>query len=300
MTPRQLKAFVTVAQTLSFARASEQLHLSQPALSLAIRGLETALGGPLFSRTTRQVRLTPEGAALLPQALQLQADWENVRHRLMQHFTLQRGHVAIAAMPSFAGAILPDILRRYRQQFPNVEISVHDVVHEQVVEMVTNGRVELGFCFELGTESQLAFEPLYDDRFIAIVSTESELAKLRQVSWAQLSSQRFISLQRPALMRHLLETSLAEKGMTLHVALECNQLATACQWVAAGLGVSVVPSFLERQVTAIGVRVLRLVRPTIRKPIGLITLPHQQLSAAAEAIRKIVREVTWKHRRDRT
>src|SRR5690606_40115755 len=93
MTPRQLQAFAAVAQTLSFARACERLHISQPALSLAIKNLEEELGGKLFARTTRQVRLTPEGAALLPQALQLLADWENVRERLRQRFTLQRGHV---------------------------------------------------------------------------------------------------------------------------------------------------------------------------------------------------------------
>src|SRR5688500_16781100 len=148
MTPRQLKAFTAVAQTLSFARACERLHMSQPALSLAIRSLEQALGGRLLTRTTRQVRLTPEGAAFLPQALQLLADWDNVRERIKQRFTLQTGHVTIAAMPSFAGNVLPRMLREYRQRHPNVEVAVHDVVQEQVVEMVESGRVELGFGFE--------------------------------------------------------------------------------------------------------------------------------------------------------
>src|SRR5690349_19963292 len=109
MTPRRLKAFTVVAQTVSSARACERLHLSQPALSLAIRSLEEALGGRLLTRTTRQVRLTPEGAALLPHAIQLLADWENVRERMQQRFTLQRGHVTVAAMPSFASNVLPGI-----------------------------------------------------------------------------------------------------------------------------------------------------------------------------------------------
>src|SRR5690606_7981399 len=114
-------------------------HISQPALSLAIKNLEEELGGKLFARTTRQVRLTPEGAALLPQALQLLADWENVRERLRQRFTLPRGHVTIAAMPSFAQNILPRILKEYSEHHPNVEVTVHDVIQEQVVEMVETG-----------------------------------------------------------------------------------------------------------------------------------------------------------------
>jgi LysR family transcriptional regulator, carnitine catabolism transcriptional activator len=290
MTPRQLQAFIAVAQTLSFARAGERLHLSQPALSLAIRSLEDTLGGRLLTRTTRQVRLTPEGAALLPRALQLLADWENLRERLRQRFTLQRGHVTIAAMPSFAGNVLPRILREYRERYPNVEVSVHDVVQEQVVDMVQSGRVELGCGFEPEGEGALAFEPLFIDRFIAIVPPDSPLSALTSVSWAQLLTHNFIALQRPSSTRRLLEESLAAKGMELSVALECHQLATVTQMVAAGLGVSVVPSLCRQQVSALGVRCLELSRPSIRKPVGMITRLDQQLSTAATAIRAAMRD----------
>lgn len=289
MTPRQLKAFTAVAQTLSFARACERLHMSQPALSLAIRSLEQTLGGRLLTRTTRQVRLTPEGAALLPQALQLLADWDNVRERLKQRFTLQTGHVTIAAMPSFAGNVLPRILREYRDRHPNVEVAVHDVLQEQVVEMVEYGRVELGFGFEPEGETVLAFEPLFVDRFVAIVPRDSALSTANSVSWAQLLNHSFIALQRPSSTRRLLEDSLAEKGMELPVALECHQLATVIQVVAAGLGVSVVPSLCREQVDALGARCLELSRPTIRKPVGLITRMDQQLSTAASAIHAFAR-----------
>lgn len=296
MTPRQLKAFVTVAQTLSFARACEHLHMSQPALSLAIRNLEQTLGGPLLSRTTRQVKLTPEGAVLLPQAMQLLADWDNVGARLKQRFTLQRGHVTIAAMPSFAGSVLPRILHEYRERFPNIEVSIHDVINESVIEMVANGRVELGFGFEPEGERALNFEPLFSDRFIAIVSRHSPLAELTTVSWTQLLNHNFITLQRPSSMRRLLEESLATKGIELRVVLECHQLATVSQLVAAGLGVSVVPSLLEQQMLALGVHCLPLQRPVVRKSIGLISRRDQQLSTAALAMKAAMRESIAKNK----
>jgi len=285
MTPRQLKAFVAVAETLSFARACERLHLSQPALSLAIRSLEEGLGGRLLTRTTRQVRLTPEGAALLPQARQLLADWDSVRERMHQRFTLRRGHVTIAAMPSFASNVLPGILRAYRERHPNVEVTVQDVIHEQVVELVQSGRVEIGFGFEPGARDAVCFEPLFVDRFMAIVPRESQLGRARSVSWAQLLSHDFITLQRPSSMRRLLEESVAAKGIELRVALECHQLATVGQLVAAGLGVSVVPSLCERQMSALGAQCLPLQRPIVRKAVGLITRRDQELSTAASAVR---------------
>ncbi len=117
MTVKQLRAFLAVAQSLSFAQAGERLHLSQPALSLAIKSLEESLGGPLLERTTRSVSLTPEGETLLPLALRLLADWDNTK-MLRQHFTLQLGKVSIAAMPSFAGNLLPLVLKTFRERHP--------------------------------------------------------------------------------------------------------------------------------------------------------------------------------------
>src|ERR1700761_6331166 len=205
MTFRQLTAFVAVAQTLSFARACERLHMSQPALSLAIKTLEESLGGRLLTRTTRQVKLTPEGVALLPQALRWISDWDNLREQLHERFTLRRGHLSIAAIPSFAGNLLPALLCDYRSRFANVEVSVHDVVNEQVAEMVRGGRVELGFAFEPAADEVLRFEPLAVDRFVAIVPGQSALADSRLVTGASLLQQPFIALQKPSLLRRLLE-----------------------------------------------------------------------------------------------
>jgi LysR family carnitine catabolism transcriptional activator len=291
MTPRQLRAFAAIAETLSFARACERLHISAPALSLAIRNLERTLGGRLFVRTTRSVRLTPEGVALLPQAQRLLADWESVRERLKQQFTLQRGHVTIAAMPSFAGNVLPRVLKRFRDRFPGVEVSVHDVIQEQVLEMVESGRVEIGFGFEPEGVSNLAFESLLVDQFMAIVSADSVLSRARSVTWSQLLNQQFIGLQRPSSTRSLLERLLAESGLNLTVALECHQLTTIGQFVAAGLGVSVVPSICRQQMLELGAVCLPLSRPRIRKPIGSISRADQQLSTAVYAIRAVVEEI---------
>ncbi len=86
MSVKQLRAFLAVAHTLNFAHASERLNLSQPALSLTIKGLEEALGGALLQRSTRKVTLTQEGELFLPMARQLLADWDNVEEAMRQSF----------------------------------------------------------------------------------------------------------------------------------------------------------------------------------------------------------------------
>lgn len=279
MTLKQIRAFLAVAQSLSFAQACEQLHLSQPALSLTIKALEESLGGRLFSRSTRAVALTPEGEALLPLARRLIADWENTEDQMRQRFTLQQGRVSLAAMPSFACNPLPAILAAFRSDYPQINVAVHDVINEQVGDMVRDRRVELGIGFEPDPSSGLTFTALYVDRFVAAVAPGSPLAGRPSVSWDALIQEPFITLQRPSAVRFLLE-----QAYRFTVAFECHQLVTVGRMVASGLGVSAVPALCIGQMQELGVVCVPLTEPVVEKPIGIMTPPHHELSVAAQAL----------------
>ncbi|MBB4864781.1 LysR family carnitine catabolism transcriptional activator [Pseudomonas nitritireducens] len=294
MTAKQLRAFLTVAQTLSFAQACERLHLSQPALSLAIKSLEDSLGGQLLVRTTRSVALTPEGETLLPLARRLLADWDNAEELMHQHFTLQLGKVSIAAMPSFAGNLLPAVLRSFRDRHPKVNVAVHDVINEQVLEMVRNRRVELGIAFEPDSLDGLSFTPFYTDRFDAVLPADSPLAQASSISWAQLLQGNFITLQRPSAVRLLLEERVAARHGKLPVAFESHQLVTVGRMVAEGLGVSAVPRLCRQQMQELGACCVALDEPRIERRVGLFCLAQHQLSSAAQALSDVlVKGTDW-------
>ncbi|WP_217474226.1 LysR family transcriptional regulator [Stutzerimonas stutzeri] len=292
MTVKQLRAFLAVAQTLSFAQACERLHLSQSALSLTIKALEDGLGGRLFSRTTRAVSLTPEGEALLPLARRLLADWDNAEDELRQRFTLQQGRVALASMPSFAGNLLPGVLRTFRDRYPSISVTVHDVINEQVMEMVRDRQVEIGIAFEPEPSMPLSFTPLYLDRFVAVVPAGSTLASQAEVSWSALLEHPFITLQRPSTVRVMLEDHLRPRGRQLPVQFESHQLATVGRMVASGLGVSAVPALCREQMLELGARCVALGDPVIEKPVGILTKPGHELSVAAQAIADTLRGAT--------
>lgn len=284
MTIRQLRAFLVVAQTLSFVQAGEQLYMSQAALSLSIKALEEGLGGRLFVRTTRSVSLTPEGQALLPLARRLIADWDNAEDDLRQRFTLRRGTVSLAAMPSFAGNRLPAILKLFRERHPGISVTVHDVINEQVIEMVRNRQVELGVAFQPENVSLMKFRSLYIDQFVAVVPADSELASRDGVCWEDLQPHPFIALQRPSMVRVLLEQHLQGRNEKFEAAMESHHLATIGRMVANGLGVSVVPALCIQQMHEIGARCMPLTDPVIAKPIGLLSMADHELSVAAQAI----------------
>lgn len=290
MNVKQLRAFLAVAQHLSFAQAGERLHVSQPALSLTIKSLEDDLGGQLLSRTTRTVSLTPEGETLLPLARQLLADWDNAEELLRQRFTLQLGKVSVAAMPSFAGNLLPGALKVFRSRYPRVNVAVHDLINEEVLEMVRHRRVELGIGFEPESSNSLVFIPFYTDRFVAVVPQDSPLAQRKEITWQELLQEDFIALQRPSAVRLLLEHHLQAQHGKLSVAFESHQLSTIGRMVASGLGVSAVPSLCIEQMHELGAHCIALVGPAIERPIGLMMLADHKLSAAAQALREVLIE----------
>ena len=125
---RQIKAFVEVAKSSTFAEAAVNLHLTQPALSSAIKKMEEQLGGKLFQRNTRNVSLTPEGEVLFPNALRLLHDWDNTFSDIQNLFAMAKGQLTICAMPSFAESHLPNILSVFHQRIPNVNLRIVDVV----------------------------------------------------------------------------------------------------------------------------------------------------------------------------
>ncbi|WP_116369104.1 LysR family transcriptional regulator [Parahaliea mediterranea] len=285
---KQLRAFLALAEYGSFAEASESLHLSQPALSAAIRNMEQAVGGKLFNRTTRHLALTPEGRQFLPVARQLQAEWDRAFDDLSRRFALLQGHLRLAAMPSFAINCLPPLLQRFRQQYPGINLVIDDIVMELVLDAVRDGRAELGVTFEPEQYDGLHFTPLFEDRFIAIVPAGSPLASCQRIHWQQLAEQPFITMNRGSWMRATTDRVMA--ALALHPAslAEASQLATIGRMVASGLGVSIAPALCQTSMQLQGVQCRPLEGPVIQRQVGVFTRKRHPLSGPAEALHQLL------------
>ena len=284
----QVLAFSTVARTGSFAEAAIQLHLSQPTLSIAIKNLEQALGGKLLARTTRTVALTPEGKAFYPVAKRLLADWEQSLQDVRNHFELLRGKLELAAMPTYTINVLPNILSEFHKRYPDINVTIHDVIAENVVEMVREGRCELGVSFEPAEAQGLNFQALFRDRFIAILPSKHVLLAKKQLRWTDLLEFPHISLQRPAGTRALIDQALAKHDLLLTPAFESHQLVSIGRLVREGLGLSVVPSTSRVQMQEMGLHCRAVSSPIVTHQLGLITRRQQELSAAAQAMIELI------------
>jgi LysR family carnitine catabolism transcriptional activator len=284
MNIKQVRAFLAVAQSMSFTHAATQLHLSQPALSLSIKGLEENLGGKLLTRSTRHISLTPEGEALVPIAKRLLAQWENAEDEMRQRFALQLGKITIASMPSFAASLLPKAIQSYHASYPNIQVAIDDVLSDIVVEMVRNNQVELGISFESSSLFDLSFYPLYEDKFIAILPKNHPLQEQESITWQALLEYKFITLQRPSSVRAMIESTLNEAGIVLNVAFDAHQLTTVGRMVSEGMGVAVVPALCRQQAMEQGAICRPIIQPEIRRRVGVICQPRSHLSIAAAAM----------------
>lgn len=287
ITIKQLRAFIAVADLRNFAAAAQQLHLSQPALSLTIKSLEQHAGGRLLARTTRSFALTPEGEAFYPVARRLVEDWQSAVDELKQQFALRSGTLTIAAMPSFAGNLMPQALADYSRRYPSIRITLQDIIAEEVIKAVSSGRVELGITFlpeARDSLSELYIEPLFNDRFIALLPAEHPLSEQKQIRAAQLGEDNHIALQSPSLVSQLIAQQLGAVELPFNPSYQSHQLTTIGGMVANGLGVSIVPSFAATQMQQLGCVCLPLVEPAISCTVGVLYRRHSALSSAAGAM----------------
>ncbi|WP_444946353.1 LysR family transcriptional regulator [Microbulbifer sp. VTAC004] len=289
-TIKQLRAFVVVARSRSLAQASAQLHSSQPALSIAIRNLEEATGGPLFSRDGRQLVLTPEGREFLVHAEQLLNSWDQSLDAIQQRFRLERGQLRLAVIPAFALNRVPSLLADFHQKFPQINIVLEDVVMERVVEAVQEGRAELGISFRPDELGGMEFVPFERDRFIAVVPKEHILAEKKTIRWRDLATHPFISMNRGSAVRRWTDTAFNQCGKAAQYVCEANQLSTIGQLVRTGLGVSAVPSLCEAQMREHGLTCLPLSAPAVTQEVGTLLKSRGNLSAPAGAFLELLTE----------
>ena len=219
----------------------------------------------------------------------LLADWERSLEDVHNLFALRRGKLDIAAMPTFASSLLPSILAEYRQLYTGINITIHDVIAESVVDMVRDERVELGVTFDPGDALDLDFQPLFRDKFVAVLPADHPLLGKRRLTWQDLKN---FPLYHPATtIQHPLVDRQDIAGQR-HGAdsrtFEAHQLASIGRMVTTGLGISVVPALSGDQMREMGAECRPVTAPLITRQVGVITRKRHSLSVAAQAMLQVI------------
>lgn len=288
---REIEVFLALADTLSFRRTAERMHLSQPAVSGVVARLESSFGAPLFERSTRSVRLTDAGAALLLHARGLHAQARSAADAVRDIVELRHGRVRVAALPSLAATVVPAVFARFAAGHPDVRLDLLDTLSVASFELVRSGEVDFALTAENPDYSDLSYVALASDPFVLLVGAGHPLARGRgPLRWAQVAELPHISMPPPTSVRQYADAAMLQLGRRFEPRYEVEHLATMDAMVAAGLGVSALPE-LAAQVARGSTAVQRpLVEPVVRRPIGLVTLQGRRLSTAAQAVADLLRD----------
>jgi len=290
ITIQQLRALVAVAELGGFTVAAERLHLTQPAVSVLIRGLERELGVPALYRTTRAVTLTDAGREFYPIAKRMLADLQNAVTNARELADKKRGRVSIAATMLISSLLLPGAIALYRNRFSGIDVALRDCTAAgQILRMVKSGEVDMGIAPASQPTPEIVAERLLADTLDLACPNDHVLARKSRVAWRDLAGFPFIALAPDNSVRQLIDSSIVAAGIQVQPAYEVRFLSTVIGMVDAGLGIAVLPSH-ARAIRHIynNIEFIKLGSPVVRRELSLMTHHDRPLTPAAEDFRKFL------------
>ncbi len=285
MTLRQFEVFLAVARARSFRRATETLHLSQPALSQHVRELEGALGARLFDRLGRAVHLTEAGRILEDHAIRLFATLADAQHAIAELQGLERGTLAIGASTTPGIYVLPGVLGVYRQRHPAIDVALQLGNSTQIETLVRAGEIDIGVVGDAGTSpAEATLAARVEDELVLVVGPTHAWARRRDIAPAELAGQPLLMRESGSATRQVTERALAGAGVAYRPGMVLPHTEAIKRGVLAGLGVAFVSVYAIQGELAMGrLRPLRVRGLRIVRHFHLIHHARRRLSTAARA-----------------
>lgn len=285
---RHMRAFTALADLRSFTRAAEHCHLTQSAFSSLVASLEADLGVKLFSRSTRNVELTAEGQVFYGIVSHLLPETERALAEVRDHVERRKGRVTLAALPSIAAGILPELIARFSRDYPGITVQVQDVASTVCLEMVRNRQVDFALCAAAAPGSDIDIDVLARDTFYFICQADHKLAKRKRLAVQDVVDVPIITFEgNSSISQHLDAAIYPRQWRRAH---SVNSLSTAAGFVAAGLGVTIVPTLALYQFHSAKLRAIPVTLPLNERDICLAQRRDATQSLAAQAFTALLRK----------
>lgn len=287
---RQLRAFTVLASEGSFTQAGRALHLTQSAISHAIRALEDELGCQLFLRQGRRVFLTHHGRELLRHADSIQTQMAQARAALGALDRNPRGQLRIGCTPAASQFILPMVLREFRDSFPLYNITVVPGETPDTQERLENGALDVAICLKPRDVSRLECHPLFQDEMVFLVSPLHAWRKSPPRA-GDLAAETYIVSSRNSYTFALVNDYFLRLGVRPRSFMELGSTEAVKELVKLGLGVALVaPWIVGRELRTKELIALPLVKGRVRRQWVVAQLKHKPVSLAEQTFMGLCRE----------
>lgn len=297
---RQLSAFISVADNGSFTRASEQMHLTQSAVSGLIKELESSLGIVLFDRTTRQLSLSVVGHHLLPPARRILNEMQLFENEASSLTSLAQGQVRLA-VSQFAASSMPAVIAQFAKAYPDISVSLLDCSAENVLEHIQNIEVDLGVGTERGftePDDDISADLLYQLPFCVVMPDNHALAQKSEVIWQDLVDTPLITLQGPFIEQVTAELDEEIASHIQQARYKVNFMSTALEMTRQGFGITLCLPYMPEVidwVSANGLQMRPLAQPVKMRRFFIYQRSSRALSPASIAFKQFLQTYFASH-----
>ncbi|MGY3862393.1 LysR family transcriptional regulator [Aeromonas lacus] len=289
---KQIQYFVTLAQLRHFTETANQMAISQPALSSALRQIESVLGGKLFHRTAQAVTLTEQGEAILPHAKGLL----NVAHAAfadMQQVMVEGGDgtLRIGLIPSACTLMFPLAAARLQQQFPGLRVEFQDHTNDGLLQALAEGSLDAGIGVLDGElPDSLEVTPLLDDALVAVINRQDPLAEEETICWQELTRRDIALFARGNVSRQV--NGLTQSQLPgLKPRYTTDYVETLYGLVRSGLAVAILPGLYAANQCDPQLKVVALREPVLSRTLALMWAKGLSRSARIDEGRALLRQV---------
>lgn len=285
----ELHWFVVLAETGHMTNAAAELNITQPTLSRALGRLERRLGAPLFDRINRRLQLNPYGQIMLHHARRSLAEIHTASERITALRDPESGTVRLAFLHSLAAWPVPEMLRSFRDEAPQVQFDLSQAAGHEIVNLLDTGQVDLAITGPRPDREDFGWHQLVVERLCLAVPRNHRLAKRRRISLSETADERFIALRTEFALRHLTNDLWAAEGISPEVVFEAMEIPTIEGFVAAGLGIAVVPTPPRPNRAEPEAVYISLSNPSARRAVGMAWVNGRPISPAADRFAAFIR-----------
>ena len=288
LTLRQFRVFEAVARHLSFSRAAEELHLSQPAVSMQVRGIETILEMRLTEQLGKKIFLTEAGREVLHASRAITARLDDLQANLAQLRSIDSGQLNLAAT-STVNAVATDILARFRGRHPGVSVHLGVSNRAAVLDQLVGNRIDLAIMGQVPDGLGLEAIRFMDNPLVVIAPPDHPLVGKKNISVASLAAESFLVREAGSGTRGAMERFFAARGLEIRSSMEMSSNEAIKQAVQAGLGLGILSlQTLEMELALKRLAVLNVEGFPILRHWYIVHRADKRLSPVALAFKEFV------------
>jgi len=250
MEDHKLKVFCTVAETKSFSKASEIIHLTQPAVSLQIQALEELYETKLFDRSSSSVTLTKAGEVLYKYAKNILSLYADAEKQIGELTGLVKGSIGIGASTTIGNNLLPSVISDFKKTRPKIKVHMRVGNTKRIIDLLNSGNIDFGLVEGDVSKQKIKSEPLIEDELVVIVPSFHVWAKRKDISMLEIIKEPIIFREEGSGTRQIIEKYLSSHGISIQnmkITTVLGSTVAIKEAVESGLGISIVSRWSVRK-----------------------------------------------------